>query len=38
MLGRKRFPWYKVGGKVLYDLSEVEQIILNSRQGGDYAA
>jgi len=27
LLGRQRFPWYKVGGKVLYDLDEVEAII-----------
>jgi len=39
VLGRKRFPWYKVGGKVLYDLDEVEKIISDSRRGGgDIAA
>lgn len=27
LLNRKRFPWYKVGGRVLYDLDEVESII-----------
>lgn len=31
LLGRKRFPFYKVGGKVLYDLDEVEGIIRASR-------
>jgi hypothetical protein len=35
---RKRFPWYKVGGKVLYDLDEVEAIIRGSvRHGADEA-
>jgi hypothetical protein len=32
-LGRKRFPWYKVGGKILYDLAEVEAIIRASSRG-----
>jgi hypothetical protein len=27
LLGRLRFPWYKIGGKVLYDLEEVEATI-----------
>jgi hypothetical protein len=31
LLGKDRFPWYKVGGKVLYDLAEIEQKI---RAGG----
>ena len=34
LLGRMRFPWYKVGGKVLYDLDEVEAIIRASIGGG----
>jgi hypothetical protein len=34
LMGRKRFPWYKVGGKVLYDLSEVESVIRDSARGG----
>ena len=33
VLGRKRFPYYKVGGKILYNLSEVEAIIRGSAQG-----
>lgn len=33
LLGRDRFPWYKVGGKVLYDLAEVEATIRASRGG-----
>jgi hypothetical protein len=28
-----RFPWYKVGGRVLYDLLEVERIIRSTRRG-----
>jgi hypothetical protein len=34
-LGRKRFPWYKAGRKVLYDLREIEAIIQRSRRGGE---
>ena len=34
LLGNKRFPWYKSGRRVLYDLDEVEAIIRNSIQGG----
>jgi hypothetical protein len=34
LLGRRRFPYYRVGGKILYDLSEVEQIIKSSRVDG----
>jgi hypothetical protein len=34
--GRNRFPWYRVGGKVLYDLNEIEQIIVNTRQTGGF--
>ena len=30
---RQRFPWYKCGGKVLYDLDEVEAIIRGSVGG-----
>jgi hypothetical protein len=33
LLGRRRFPWYKCGGKVLYDLDEVEAIIRASAGG-----
>lgn len=33
LLGRQRFPWYKVGGKILYDLVEVDSIIRTSRGG-----
>lgn len=33
LLGRHRFPWYKVGGKVLYDLDEVEATIRGARAG-----
>ena len=34
LLGRQRFPWYKVGGRVLYDLEEVEAIIRAGSRGG----
>ena len=33
LLDRPRFPWYKVGRKVLYDLDEVEAIIRRTVQG-----
>ena len=33
LLDRQRFPWYKVGRKVLYDLDEVEAIIRRTAQG-----
>jgi hypothetical protein len=36
-LGRPRFPWYKTGRKVIYDLAEVEAIIRRNRRGGDAA-
>jgi hypothetical protein len=36
LLNRHRFPWYKVGGKVLYDLDEVEAIIRRTAQGGAF--
>lgn len=29
--GKNRFPHYKVGGLVLYDIPEVEEIILQQR-------
>ena len=35
--GRQRFPWYKVGRRVLYDLAEVESIIRSTRQGAAVA-
>jgi predicted DNA-binding transcriptional regulator AlpA len=35
-LNRYRFPWYKVGRKVLYDLDEVEAIIRRTVQGGAF--
>ena len=40
LLGRKRFPYYKVLGKILYDLDEIELIIKSSlvRLSGDVAA
>jgi len=31
---RNRFPYYRVRGRILYDLDEVDDIILASRQGG----
>ena len=34
LLGRKRFPWYKSGRRVLYDLNEVEAIIRGTIRGG----
>jgi hypothetical protein len=34
LIGRIRFPWYKVGGRVLYDLAEVEAIIRRTVRGG----
>jgi hypothetical protein len=36
LLNRRRFPWYKVGRKVLYDLGEVEAIIRRTAQGGAF--
>ena len=27
LLRRSRFPWYKIGRKVLYDMEEVEAVI-----------
>ncbi len=27
LLGRKRFPWYRVGGRILYDLEEIVMIV-----------
>jgi hypothetical protein len=33
LFGRSRFPHYKVGGKILYDLDEVEAIVKASRVG-----
>jgi hypothetical protein len=36
LVNRHRFPWYKVGGKVLYDLDEVEAIIRRTAQGGAF--
>jgi hypothetical protein len=32
-LGRDRFPFYKIRGRFLYDLQEVEKIIRRSRRG-----
>jgi len=32
--GVKRFPWYRSGRKILYDLDEVVSIIRNSAGGG----
>jgi len=36
-LKRNRFPWYKVLGKILYDLDEVEAIVRSTVQGGPCA-
>jgi predicted DNA-binding transcriptional regulator AlpA len=36
LLNRRRFPWYKVGRKVLYDLDEVEAIIRRTAKGGAF--
>jgi hypothetical protein len=33
LFGRKRFPWYKCGGKILYDLDEIEATVRASRSG-----
>jgi hypothetical protein len=33
---RPRFPWYRVGRKVLYDLDEVEAIIRKTARGGAF--
>jgi hypothetical protein len=33
LLGRKRFPFYKIGGKVLYDLAEIEALVRSTRSG-----
>jgi hypothetical protein len=38
LLNRNRFPFYKVGAKVLYDLDEVQRIVLSNRQGDNVAA
>ena len=38
LLNRQRFPWYKVGRKVLYDLDEVEAIIRRTAQGGAFVS
>src|ERR1039457_1035751 len=39
LLGRNRFPWYKVGGKILYDIAEVEATIRASAgRGGEVGA
>jgi hypothetical protein len=35
--GRSRFPWYKSGIRVLYDLAEVERIIRRTRAEGSAA-
>ena len=31
LFSRNRFPCYRVGGRILYDLAEVEQIIRSNR-------
>ena len=33
LLGRKRFPWYKSGRRVLYDLNEILAIIRSTAHG-----
>ena len=33
LLNRDRFPWYKVGRRVLYDLDEVEAIVRSTVRG-----
>jgi hypothetical protein len=33
LLGIKRFPWYRCGRRILYDLDEVESIIKASAGG-----
>lgn len=33
LLGHKRFPWYRSGRRILYDLDEVEAIIKSSVGG-----
>lgn len=33
LFNRKRFPWYKVGAKILYDLDEIEAIVRATRSG-----
>lgn len=35
---RPRFPWYRVGRKVLYDLNEVQAIIKSNAQGAAYSS
>ena len=34
LLGRERFPSYRAGRRVLYDLTEIQQIIQQTRRGG----
>ena len=36
-LGRQRFPWYRCGGRILYDLDEVATIIRSSAGGAAVA-
>ncbi len=38
LLGRERFPHYKAGGKILYDLQEVEAIIRGTASNGGAVA
>jgi hypothetical protein len=33
---RAKFPWYKVGAKVLYDLDEIEAIIRRTARGAAF--
>ncbi len=33
LLGNDRFPFYRSGGRILYDLDEVEAAIRSSRAG-----
>lgn len=33
LLNRKRFPWYKSGRRVLYDLDEIDRVIKASAGG-----
>ena len=37
LLGRDKFPWYRVGRKVLYNLDEVESAIRANLRGNGAA-
>ena len=38
LLGADKFPFYRVGRRIFYDLDEVEAVIRAGQQGGGRAA